>query len=155
MNLKNYFWRNSLRRELTEKLKSAIAKANLSQVEKEIIAASQPSIMIELQSCEESDLAIGNSKIGGNPDLPVDFSWPIWKGKPMGFLGQINLEHTSIYDIQGLLPTSGLLTFFYDLYKQPWGFDPKDLDASKIGYFTPGTILARKEVPESEIYIPC
>jgi uncharacterized protein YwqG len=31
-----------------------------------------------------------------------------------------------------MLPTSGLLTFFYDLENQPWGYDPQELDGHRV-----------------------
>ena len=52
--------------------------------------------------------------MGGLPDLPLSVSWPETGGKPLGFLGQLNLSETKPFDKDDLLPASGLLYFFYD-----------------------------------------
>ena len=47
------------------------------------------------------------SKIGGKPDVPKDFEWPVYEGKdfedirkerPLSFIIQINLKHVDPYE---------------------------------------------------------
>jgi uncharacterized protein YwqG len=68
---------------------------------------------IGFRSLEEDDLTqIGNSRLGGFPDLPPNLSYPTLGGKLYTFLAQINLQ-----DITGLaafFPQSGWLYFFID-----------------------------------------
>ena len=74
---------------------------------------------------------IGASKFGGRPHLPAGFAWPWYHGetlyydgknftkvsvhRPLSFLCQIDLAEAAPLDKTGLLPKSGLLSFFYEL----------------------------------------
>lgn len=62
----------------------------------------------------KSKSAIGNSKIGGFPDLAPNVSWPIYAGykKPYAFLAQIRMEDLTTYDVKSLLPKKGMLYLF-------------------------------------------
>ena len=64
------------------------------------------------------------SKIGGKPDVPKDFKWPVYEGKdfedirkerPLSFIIQINLKDVAPYDKEELLPKQGILSFFYEM----------------------------------------
>lgn len=74
------------------------------------------------------------SWIGGLPALPDHVSWPVWKEKPLAFLGQFDLgaipEHC---DRQGL-PAMGVLYFFYNSEQSTWGFDPNDRGSWQVIY---------------------
>lgn len=72
------------------------------------------------------------SKLGGLPLLPAGFEWPRNKDRPLDFLLQIDCREVSPLDPYNLLPRSGLLTFFYDLEEQPWGYDPRELDGYRV-----------------------
>src|SRR5574337_344305 len=137
--------------ELIEKLRATIQASGISRIADSVVAAAQPAILIELQTRDEAEIPIGASKIGGSPDLPASYVWPEWKGKPMGFIGQFDLAEASKSDLQGLLPRAGLLSFFYDLYEQPWGYDPKALGFSRIEYFSPDVPLSRRDGTPCEI----
>ena len=63
------------------------------------------------------------SYLGGRPPAFPGLQWPDKDGRPLGFLACIDLSQVGAID---WLPRAGLLLFFYDLDKQPWGFDPKD-----------------------------
>ena len=52
---------------------------------------------------------------GGAPDVAADFEWPQWNDRPLDFLAQINLEEVAPFDIENVLPASGLLSFFYEI----------------------------------------
>lgn len=61
----------------------------------------------------EVSISLGLSKIGGNPDLPKNINIPTSKNNElMNFIAQINLEETSFFDKNNLLPKKGLLSFF-------------------------------------------
>ncbi|WP_407083006.1 YwqG family protein [Paenibacillus polygoni] len=55
-------------------------------------------------------IPIGESKVGGNPDLTDDMEWPLWKDYDMTFIAQINLADCPV---NMSLPQEGLLSFFY------------------------------------------
>jgi uncharacterized protein YwqG len=58
---------------------------------------------------------------------------------PLDFLLQINLAEAYAFNQTASLPKSGLLSFFYDLKEQPWGYDPKKLGGFRVQY-TPGGV---------------
>ncbi len=111
---------------MTEELKNEII-AKLRQVARQ-------EIKITFGQTDEP-LPVGCSRIGGRPDVPSDFVWPTYEGssydvelkcRPLSFLAQINLRDVAAWDEEHLLPTEGILSFFYELETMQWGFDPKD-----------------------------
>ncbi len=117
----------------------------------------------------EGALPVGFSKIGGRPDLPADFVWPEFEEtedtegsaecRPLAFLAQINLKDVADYDQEGLLPKTGLLSFFYEVTSMPWGFDVADRGCAKVCYFPDTTTLRstplHKELEEEGILPEC
>lgn len=97
------------------------------------------------------------SRIGGCPAVPADFVWPEYTGedyhnevkcRPLSFLAQINLKDTAVLDTEGLLPKTGILSFFYEYMSMPWGFDPKDKGCARVFYFPDETTLELRKLPE-------
>lgn len=76
----------------------------------------------------------GMSKLGGLPVADAALAWPSWQGKPMSFLGQIDLAAIPRDEVSSLLPQQGVLYFFYDQQQGTWGFDPKDRGSWKVIY---------------------
>ncbi len=68
----------------------------------------------------------GLTRLGGTPLLPPDASWPRWGDRPLAFLGVVDLSQLAKHGLEPRLPATGLLNFFYDVEKQPWGFDPQE-----------------------------
>jgi uncharacterized protein YwqG len=96
-----------------------------------------------------AQIELGESRIGGIPDLPPSLEWPRWIPRAptydrygrdwnpsgpaaLGFIAQIDLS--SIPNVDGVLPTNGWLYFFYDRYCEPWGFDPADRGCCRAVY---------------------
>lgn len=113
-------------------LKSQVASACRRRVEQgmpsamceTIIRLLRPSIRLLPQPAHETPL--GSSRIGGLPDLPDGAQWPLYlgppkpdatweafKGEPLAFLLQVNLAEMAPFDVDGLLPSSGVLYFFF------------------------------------------
>ena len=103
-------------------------------------------IEIKTSKSDESEFALGESKIGGVPHLPADFEWGLFNGKPLAFLAQINLEQVSEYDTDGLLPKTGILYFFHEGGDTVWGFDPEHKGGFRTVYYN-GDISELKPVP--------
>jgi uncharacterized protein YwqG len=103
---------------------------------------------------ERADLAVGSSRLGGGPDLPVSFEWPENKGRPLDFLLQIQLTDVAPFDTAGPFPQAGLLSFFYDLENQPWGFDPQDLGGYAVRHFPKTSDLRRYPPPDPQSALP-
>lgn len=132
------------------------------------------------QEAIEDEIAIGETKIGGRPDLPSSISWVtetntiettekkflIFKTtkqetitKPLSFIAQVNLSETAAYDKDKLLPEKGILYFFYSAEQEASGFDPSDKNKFKVIYWD-GDIAELKrtefppDLPEYSCYQP-
>jgi uncharacterized protein YwqG len=95
---------------------------------------------VRLETARADAVPPGQSRIGGAPDLPADFEWPSFGGKPLLFLAQLDLAEVRRTHASPLLPEGGTLWFFYS-DDQPWGFDPKDAGGHRVVYRPPGTPL--------------
>jgi hypothetical protein len=58
---------------------------------------------------EETALPLGGTRLGGLPDLPAGVGWPAIGDRSLSFAAQVRLSEVSAH---GLLPKSGLLSFF-------------------------------------------
>jgi len=75
----------------------------------------------------------GFSRLGGLPLMPAAMDWPEWKGKPLAFLAQLDLNEMHCV-LPSFLPSDGYLYFFYDQEQGVWGFDPKDIGGWRVLY---------------------
>jgi uncharacterized protein YwqG len=66
---------------------------------------------------ENGSVALGKSKLGGQPDLPVDMSYPTPDGQLCEFFLQLNMEELKPFDTNNLLPAHGLLSIFCQFYR--------------------------------------
>lgn len=89
------------------------------------------------------------SHLGGLPELPIGAAWPIWKGAPLSFLAQIDLDAAPEFEWPDWAPREGRLLFFYEALEQPWGFDPKDRGCCAVIYVAPGVTCIERLPPES------
>jgi uncharacterized protein YwqG len=126
----------------------------------------RPSIALVPQSATAStQSAVGRSRLGGRPDLPRGMKWPLrqpynlvyprgnrsamHEERPLAFLAQINLADIASGGGTNLsLPSSGLLSFFYDAESQPWGFDPGDSAGFLLMWFE-DQVLEPQEPPQT------
>lgn len=114
-----------------------------------LLSQVRPSIRLATERVPYARLELGDSRIGGMPDLPAGFKWPRWTPRkqrdnkfgerwrpdapaPLGFIAQIDL--TAVPRVDHILPGSGWLYFFYDRYCEPWGFDPADRGCCRVTY---------------------
>lgn len=120
-----------------EKLRTALYDFELGEVAEQILQFAKKSIRASAIPTADDAIQIGQSKIGGTPDVPTDFIWPHTNNnQPLYFLCQLNLAEVKTYDSNNLLPADGLLSFFYDATGQPWGYDPNDGDGFHVFHFT-------------------
>jgi uncharacterized protein YwqG len=109
------------------------------------------SIHLILKTCKESEVDIGDSKIGGYPDLPESITWPTNnEGQALSFLGQINLCNFPRTKNTRILPQNGHIFFFYNTIEMPWGFTPKDRTQFKVLFFQSNTKNLRRISPPHE-----
>lgn len=117
------------------------------------------SVVRELK--EDTDISLGHSKFGGDPDLPIGTAYPFYNEEvAYSFIMQMNCEEFSKVDREGRLPKTGMLYFFhlfenesislpYD-YKDREGFDTH-LKATKIFYHAgDATTIKRTSKPHNE-----
>lgn len=86
------------------------------------LASNLPSPAVQVISQDGSSL----SNFGGQPCLPSGVGWPKKDERKLEFLARISLPEVQREVAIDWLPKAGSLLFFYDLERQPWGFDPKD-----------------------------
>jgi uncharacterized protein YwqG/predicted DNA-binding protein (MmcQ/YjbR family) len=95
----------------------------LGQLRRQVHGLVRPAILLRVCERSEAQIALGATRIGGEPDLAITTDWPAYRnmrspnaaefGKPLAFLMQINLAKIAALGtpIAGL-PTGGLLSVF-------------------------------------------
>ncbi len=149
-----------MKQEMTPALREALEKLARNRIRVEYRPGEEP-------------FRLGASKFGGKPHLPADFDWPWYHGEklaydgkefskvkadcPLSFLLQIDLGELTPLDRDGLLPKDGLLSFFYELDSQPWGYSPAHGGGGRVYWFPAGTPLAETGFPaelEEDFHLP-
>ena len=101
--------------------------------------------------------AIGASRFGGMPDLPVGVRWPRGNGRPLSLLLQLDLADLDGLPGMEVLPSSGTLQFFYDVSTKPWGYRRSDRRGWRVLFAPPGAALRRPATPSGltpELVLP-
>jgi len=102
-------------------IEETFAKARLEAHTKTLLGYRSPAVTLHSKKLGKRGWAppgiqhapeLGGSRFGGWPDIPEDMQWPSWRGKPMAFLGQLNLAEAHAAESGLRLPESGLLSFF-------------------------------------------
>lgn len=111
---------------------------------------------------ENSDIenaAIGASRFGGSPDVPVGFDWPTWRNpeleaeQMLAFVAQLNMADLPDVPERSLLPEQGLLSFFYASDdNNTYYFEDETAAAGQVRFFdTDPSSLQRTEQPDPEV----
>jgi len=140
----------------------------LTRVANQLEQIALPSIRIASTAIRESLLSPGASKLGGLPDLPPEIEWPTWNDVPLAFIAQIDLAEVHTVDRMGVLPPSGLLSFFYNADHIPVGYDPAWRGGWRVLYYdgiysrlrrvpVPVSLLERQSIwmPVGQHYTAC
>lgn len=131
-------------------VKAALQAGGLSRIMPHLEALMTNSVRIVSKPTPDNELKIGTSKLGGAPDLLDGVKWPVMGDIPLSFLAQISLSDVQPLDTDKLLPTSGLLSFFYDAKQQTYGSDPNDRAGRKVIYSTVDAAgLKRRPFPDA------
>ena len=115
-------------------LRAGLEQAGLSTVAEWVVDQARPALRLRATPRSDAHIPVGASKFGGLPDLPLTVPWPTWHGMPQGFIAQVNLAEAGPYLPPGLLPSTGILLFFYDRVAQPWGYDPLHGGCAQVLY---------------------
>lgn len=107
-------------------LRERLVRRGLGHKAGAILGIAAPCIWLDTRSADDSLLPVGVSKLGGVPDLPQGYEWPLWRDEPMAFISQIRLEEAAPYDVEGALPHTGLLSFFFATDCEPKGSEDDD-----------------------------
>src|SRR5215510_11398881 len=97
-----------------DELREQIKAFGLERHEEKIVSLAKPAIRMLPKRVEDDEIPIGASKLGGNPDLPEDFEWKTYQGKPLTFIGQFKFSELAPYDRDKELPAEGMLYFFFE-----------------------------------------
>lgn len=133
-----------------DEIRGAFNAAGLERLADHVERLTSTSVRVETRKVRETSLLVGASKIGGQPDMPAGAGWPKRDGRPLGFLAQFNLSEVAAFDLGRVLPSTGLLSFFYDFQAAPWGLKVEDRGGWRVLYADSiTTSMARLDWPDS------
>lgn len=98
----------------------------------------------------------GQTKFGGNPDVPDGFEWPKdCEGYPMAFLMQINCSDIKPFDTENKLPKAGLLLFFYS-WENEYAYDEEEDPSynpkiAQVYYFDKPEAMLHRQAPPKKL----
>ncbi|MDA1816636.1 YwqG family protein [Bacillus cereus] len=95
---------------MNKQIEVLIDKYGLTHLKEELINTVFPCVKVVPK--QEETVAIGSSKMGGIPDLPCAFEYPMHKGSPLQFIAQFNLNDLQNIGMNHALPKTGMLYFF-------------------------------------------
>lgn len=131
-----------------EQLDGLIEKYALTAHAGAIRSLARPCVRVTRERVEQAELKPTDSRLGGEPHLPRHWPWPWWDTHPLAHLATIRLSEASRHDATGLLPREGMLYFWYDLFDQPLGFDPKHAGQFRVDYWPDESAeLVLRELP--------
>lgn len=116
-------------------IRAALRDVGLERAANEVERLVLPANFVRPVAVEEDMPSLGASKFGGMPDFPPDFEWPTWRGRALTFLAQFDLTEVAVHDVEHVLPSSGMLYFFYDFEREPWGLEPTDRGGWRVAYW--------------------
>ncbi|MEO0538914.1 MAG: YwqG family protein [Cyanobacteria bacterium P01_A01_bin.123] len=130
---------------MEERLIELISKYELEDLSESILKEVYYGILVSRDTSEMPRTR--DSKFGGLPLLPVNFSYPTHKGRPLDFILQLNCKDLVNLNVAEPLPESGFLYFFYDSIEQPLGHAFDDIDGSLVAYVSESETLQPYQHP--------
>ncbi len=139
-------------------IEKIIQLAELERVKEHIQQSYFPAVKLMTKKSKQSGWkqpeqkgapSLGESRLGGWPDLTSNTPWPTWENRPMSFLGQINL--TDVHEVQSniRLPKEGVLLFFLGCDDEVSEFPTQGRSTYFIQYYFED---AYKEAPWKVVY---
>ncbi len=87
------------------------------------------------------------SHLGGQPEAPPGFAWPMRDRRPLSFLARLDLAQLNRAWDFPWLPPSGDLLFFYDTHAAPDGHDPSHYPGWRVLYLPSDQVNLRSIAP--------
>lgn len=112
--------------------------------------AKKPEVFISGELSKEKP-KLGQSKVGGKPDLPEGFAWPTEEDDedaPLQFFAQINLAEVHPHDYRKQLPATGMVWFFSIADGDRAGGYEIDESTTKVIYSAAPGPLSAHDLPE-------
>jgi uncharacterized protein YwqG len=98
-----------------EQILEAITASELRHLRDPLAEVLKPSIRVAASAIgKQEHRVLGSSRFGGLPDLPAGSEWPTVDGIRLMFLGQLDLKDLAPFEASAVLPSNGLLSFFFD-----------------------------------------
>lgn len=91
-------------------IRESLREVALERFEARILELAEPCLRF---TTRRAAVAVGASKLGGDPDLPPDLVWPVIEGQSLTFLAQLDLVEVARL-MPSPLPREGRLLFFFD-----------------------------------------
>jgi len=145
---------NTLREQISE----LIRKKSPGRLSAVIEQSVRESLVLRPNPMPDDQVAIGESRLGGMPDLPPDAEWPAWNDQHLSFIAQINLSGLPSLEFLEILPSHGILSFFYSAEQETWGFDPNDKGSWRVLHLAEQDLHRRAcppDLPATGIYKSC
>lgn len=129
-----------------EHWRSLLAPCGMSGKTDDVFALGRPSLRLRLAALDEEEEP-PRTRVGGDPDLPPGFEWPLCEGAPMTFVAQLDLAELAAYEAASELPAAGVLSFFY----APLAPEGGPLNPVRVVHFEdPAGLVRRPAPPASE-----
>lgn len=148
-------------------LREALHAWKLHEYADELLAMSRFAFALHAERVSQHSLSQGASRLGGLPDLPAAHTWPVWRGRSMNFIAQIDLQNLAKLAPDNPLPHTGSLCFWYDLMDMPWESCKRDAGGFLVQHIpAPIDELRRRALPNdyyfqddakngTKTYTPC
>ncbi|MEZ4222926.1 MAG: YwqG family protein [Polyangiaceae bacterium] len=94
-------------------IRAKLHEYDLGRVADEISALLRPCVRLVTEAAS-GELHAMHTRIGGMPALPPSRDWPSRNGRPLSFLGQVNLSQIAELGLDLGLPERGMLGFYLD-----------------------------------------
>ncbi|MDR7317143.1 YwqG family protein [Brevibacillus nitrificans] len=129
---------------MIDQVRALILEQGLQEMAEQILHHLHECIYVEPTASRTHQL--GASRLGGNPDLPAGWSYPVFHDEPLVFIGQLNLEEIQSIGVPNDLPQRGLLYFFYEAVEQSVYGELADRDGWRVLFYD-GDFSALTPVP--------